>query len=154
MYQERKTNIGEVPTANPHGRHRSPDDSTDSSCPGVNLQRLEWVGPHVFKARYGAQLGLDHDFGVWQGTRHDQLISHHRAPADSGLVYAYDLTWDEYAVLATDVPAAAVEAVLNRALTINAHMPAEEFARMLADHLAAPTPDVKTTAEVATGVEL
>jgi len=74
VYQERKTNIGEVPTANPHGRQRSPDDSTDSSCPGVNLRRLKWVGSHALKARYGAQLGLDRDSGVWLRLRHDQLM--------------------------------------------------------------------------------
>jgi len=74
VYLERKTNIGEVPTANPHGRHRSPDDSTDSSGLGVNLQRLEWVGPHAFKARYGAQLDLDRDSGGWLRPRHDQLM--------------------------------------------------------------------------------
>ena len=74
MYQERKTNIGEVTAANPHSRHRSPDDSTDSSGPGVNLQRLKWVGPHAFKARYGAQLGLDRDSGAWPRPRHDHLM--------------------------------------------------------------------------------
>jgi hypothetical protein len=74
MYQEHKTNIVEVPAANPHGRHRSPDDATDSSGPGVNLQRLKWVGPHALKARYGAQLGLDRDSGVWLRPRHDQLM--------------------------------------------------------------------------------
>ena len=74
VYQERKTNIGEVPAANPHGRQRFPDDSTDSSGPAVNLQRLKWVCPHAFKARNGAQLGLDRDSGVWLRPRHDQLM--------------------------------------------------------------------------------
>jgi len=74
VYQEHKTNIGEVPAANPHGRHRFPDDSTDSSFPGVNLPRLRWVGPHTFKARYGARLGLDRDSGVWLRPRHDQVM--------------------------------------------------------------------------------
>jgi len=74
VYQERKTNIVEVPAANPHGRHLSPDDSTDSSGTGVNLRRLKWVGPHAFKARYGAQLSLDRDSGVWLRPRHDQLM--------------------------------------------------------------------------------
>ena len=74
MYLERKTNIGEVIAANPHSRHRSPDDSTDSSGPGVNLQSLKWVGPHAFKARYGAQLDLDRDSGVWLRPRHDHLM--------------------------------------------------------------------------------
>ena len=74
VYQERKTNIGGVSAANPYGRDRSPDDFTDSSGPGVNLRRLKWVGPHAFKARHGAQLGLDRDSDVWLRPRHDQLM--------------------------------------------------------------------------------
>ena len=42
--------------------------------PGANLPRLKWVGPHAFKARYGAQLSLDRDSGVWPRPRHDQLM--------------------------------------------------------------------------------
>ena len=74
VYQKHKTNIGEVSAANPYGRQRFPDDSTDSSGLGANLRRLKWVGPHAFKARYGAQLDLDRDSGVWLRPRHDQVM--------------------------------------------------------------------------------
>jgi hypothetical protein len=55
--------------------------------------------------------------------------------------------------LANDVPATAVEAVINHALAGDMPMSAEVFAGLLADHLAAPTPDVETTTGLAAGVE-
>jgi len=83
-------------------------------------------------------------------------VSHHFATVDSptGLVYAYDLTWDEYAVLATDVPRAAVEAALGRALASEARLTVEAFAGLLTDSLTVPTLAAETSAERATGVEL
>jgi hypothetical protein len=100
------------------------------------------------------QPGVEADFGTWWGPRHDQRISHRRAALDSptGLLYAYDRTWDEYAMFANDVPATAVEAVINHALAGDMPMSAEVFAGLLADHLAAPTPDVETTTGLAAGV--
>jgi len=83
-------------------------------------------------------------------------VSHHLATVDSptGLVYAYDLTWDEYAVLATDVPRAAVEAALGRARAGDTHPTVETLAGLLTDSLTAPTLATGTSAEWATGVEL
>ena len=99
---------------------------------------------------------VDPTLGSRWGPRHDQSVSHHLATANSptGLVYAYDLTWDEYAVLATDVPRAAVEAALGRALASEAHLTVEVFAGLLTDSLTAPTLAAGTSAELATGVEL
>lgn len=113
------------------------------------------MGPRAFESQYGVQPGADRDFWMWCGLRHDQRICHHRATADSqtDLVYVYDLTWDEYAVMATDVPAAALEANLNRPLATDIHMSAEAFAGLLADHLAARAPDLEPTSEVAAGVK-
>ena len=90
------------------------------------------------------------------GPRHDQSVMHHLATTDSltGLVYAYDLTWDEYAVLATDVPRAAVDAALGRARAGDAHPTMETLAGLLTDSLTAPTLANGTSAEWATGVEL
>ena len=155
MYQEHKANIGEVPAANPYGRQGFPVDPTASSHHTVGLRGLEWIGPLAFKTRHGVQPGVEADFGTWWGPRHDQRISHRRAALDSptGLLYAYDRTWDEYAMLANDVPATAVEAVINHALAGDMPMSAEVFAGLLADHLAAPTPDVETTTGLAAGVE-
>jgi hypothetical protein len=154
MHREHKDNIGEVPGANPYGRQRFPADPTASSHHTVGLRRLEWIGPLAFKTRYGVQPGVEADFGTWWGPRHDQRISHRRAALDSptGLLYAYDRTWDEYAILANDVPATAVEAVINHALAGDMPMSAEVFAGLLADYLAAPTADVETTTGWADGV--
>lgn len=83
-------------------------------------------------------------------------MSHHFATVDSptGLVYAYDLTWDEYAVLATDVPRSAFEAALGRAPATGASLTVEAFAGLLTDSLAAPKLAAETSAELDTGVEL
>ena len=155
MYQQRKASIGEVHAANAYGGQCCPVDSTTSSDPEANPRMLDWVGPHAFKARYGVQPGVDCDFEMWWGPRHDQRLSHRHDTLDSptGLLYAYDLTWDEYAVLATDIPWAAVEAIINRALASDTRMSAEAIAGLLVDHLVVPAQDVETTTELAIGVE-
>jgi hypothetical protein len=155
MYRELTPNVGECPVANSSVGQCFPVDSIAPRDPVVGLRRLEWIGPLAFKARYGMQPGVDRDFGTCWGPRHDQRVSHRRAALDSvtGRLYAYDLIWDEYAVLAADVTAAAVEAVINRALACDMPLLAEVFARLLADHLAAPTQDVGTTPEFAPGVK-
>lgn len=114
------------------------------------------MGCHAFTARYAVQPAVDPILGSRWGPRHDQSVSHHFATLDSptGLVYAYDLTWDEYAVLATDVPRAAVEDALGRALGSDAHLTVEVFAGLLADSLTAPALAAQTSTELAIGVEL
>jgi hypothetical protein len=156
MYQPRKANFGEVHAPNAYGGQCNPSHSTDSSNAVVGSAALDWMGPRAFKTRYGVQPGVDRDFGMRWGPRHDQRVSHRRDTLDSptGLLYAYDLTWDEYAVLATDVPWAAVEAVINHALARDTHMSAEAIGDLLADHLAVRTPGLETSTELATGVEL
>lgn len=79
---------------------------------------LAWVGPVQFHRQYSDLGGVDHDYGMRWGRRHDQRVSL-RVPvdADHGLLYAYDPTWDEYAVLVRDVPVAAVEAAFNQCTT-------------------------------------
>src|SRR5665811_1780824 len=141
MYQQRKANIGEVHAANAYGGQCNPSHSSDSSNAVVRSAALAWMGPRAFKARFGVQLGVDRDFGMWWGPRHDQRVSHHRDTLDSpmGLLYAYDLTWDEYAVLATDIAWAAVEAIIDRALASDTRMSADAIAALLADHLAVRT---------------
>ena len=155
MYRERTASIDDIPVANSSGGHRFPVDSIASRDPVVGVRRPEWIGPLAFKARYGMQLGVETDFGTWCGPRHDQRISHRRAALDcpTGLLYAYDRAWDEYAMLANDVPATAVEAVINHALAGDMPMSAEVFAGLLADHLVAPTQDVATETSMSCGVE-
>ena len=114
------------------------------------------MGRHAFTARYAVQPVVDPILSTLWGPRHDQSVLHHLATVDSptGLVYAYDLTWDEYAVLATDVPRAAVEAALGRTLASDAHLTVETLAGLLANSLATPTQAAETSSELATGVEL
>ena len=114
------------------------------------------MGRHAFTARNGVQPVVDPILGMRWGPRQDQSVLHHLSNVDSptGLVYAYDLTWDEYAVLATDVPRAAVEAALGRALASEARLTVETFAGLLNDSLTAPTLAAETSAERAAGVEL
>jgi len=155
MYQERETTDGEVAVANHDDRARILDTEI-SAQPEVKPLTLEWMGPRAFQSRYGVQPGVDRDFCLWWGARSDQQMCHHGATAASptDLVYVYDLAWDEYAVLAIDVQASAVEIVINRALATDMHQSVEVFAGLLADHLSAPAPDIEPASGVASGVKL
>ena len=89
---------------------------------------LEWIGPQAFDARFGDVPGIDRDFGMRWGDRGDRRISLRRTPdATSGLLYAYDPLWDEYAVMGRDVPTAAVEAAFAQALDVDVHMDVAGF---------------------------
>ena len=75
------------------------------------------------------------------GSNGDQRVSlRHLIAADRGLLYVYDPTWDEYAVLFRDVPVAAVEAAFTRALQTDIHMSPQSFAAIVAQQPAAPAP--------------
>jgi hypothetical protein len=156
VYQEPNVNVSDIAPANPFGGQGLSADSMTDREPDVSLRRLDWMGRHAFTARYAVQLVVDPILGTRWGPRHDQSVFHHLATVDSptGLVYAHDLTWDEYAVLATDVPRAVVEAALGRALASDAHLTVEVLAGLLTDSLTAPTLAAETSAELATGVEL
>ncbi len=153
MYQER--NVSDMDAANPFDGLGSSAASTTRD-PQAPPPRLDWIGRHAFTARYAVQPVVDPILGAQWGPRHDQSASYHLATVDSptGLVYAYDLTWDEYAVLATGVPKAAVEDALGRALASDAPLSPEVFAGLLTDSLTALTLATGSSAEWATGVEL
>src|SRR5674476_496590 len=71
---------------------------------------LEWTGPVAFARTYGAVSGIEHGFGTCWGSNGDQRVAIRvRVGGDAGLLYVYDPTWDEYAVLGTDIPLAAVQ---------------------------------------------
>ena len=156
MYQEPNVTVGDIPPAEPHGGQGLPADSMTALESDVSTRRLDWTGRHAFTARYAVQPVVDAILGTRWGPRHDQSVSFHLATVDSptGLVYAYDLTWDEYAVLATDVPRAAVEAALGRALASDAHLTLEALAGLLTDSLTAPTLAAETSPSLHAGVEL
>jgi hypothetical protein len=93
---------------------------------------LEWVSRTVFDARYGDVPGIDQDYGMRWGPNRDQRISLRRTSgAAEGMLYAYDPTWDEYALIQRRVPASTVGDVFLDALKRDEHLQVEEFARRL-----------------------
>jgi len=108
---------------------------------------LTWMGPAAFRAQFHAAPGLDHDFGMRWGANGDQRLSL-RVPVggDSGLLYAYDPTWDEYAILIHEASTAAVEVAFARALQSDIHMSAASFAALVAQEAPTPAPATRTAA--------
>jgi hypothetical protein len=95
--------------------------------------QLTWIGPKGFAAAYGDFPGIDVDFGMRWGERCDQRISLRRVSgAIHGLLYAYDPTWDEYAVIAAQARVADVEATFHQAVGMNTHMLVAEFGEIYA----------------------
>lgn len=91
---------------------------------------LDWVGPMAFDKRHGDR-GLDEDFGMRWGTNHDIRVSFKRHPgATEGLLYAYDKTWDTYAVIAPTTSRNQVQLTFRQAHAANPHMSAENFAHI------------------------
>jgi hypothetical protein len=71
---------------------------------------LEWTGPVAFARAYGAVSGIEYGFGTCWGSNGDQRLRlRMRVGSNGGLLYVYDTIWDEYAVLGSDIPLAAVQ---------------------------------------------
>ena len=97
---------------------------------------LEWLGPNAFDARHGAIPGIDHDYGMRWGATGNQRISFRRPTgATEGMLYAYDPTWDEYALIARHVPVNVVSSAFVEAFRRDEHLPLEDFARLIRDKL-------------------
>ena len=93
---------------------------------------LEWRGPVAFARAYGALSGIDHEFGSRWGSNDDQRVSLRlEDDAETGLLYVYDPTWDEYAILGADVPLAVAEDAFARALQFGEHAAVEDFVTLL-----------------------
>ena len=93
---------------------------------------LEWRGPVSFARAYGADPGIERDFGSRWGSNDDQRVSLRvEVGSDAGLLYVYDPTWDEYAVIGSDVPLAAVEDAFARSPQLGEHPPVEAFVTLL-----------------------
>lgn len=89
---------------------------------------LDWIGPKAFEAQHGDR-GLDEDFGMRWGDNRDVRISFKRHPGDhEGLLYAYDKTWDTYAVISPGTNRTIVQRAYQQALAANPEMTAEAFA--------------------------
>jgi len=111
---------------------------------GEAAPALTWMGPAAFQARYGDLPGIDHDFGMGWGAGSDQRISLRQdIGSDSGLLYVYDPTWDEYAVLLANVTDAAVQHAFANALATDTHMTAQRFAALVTEQQVAATPEVR-----------
>ena len=117
--------------------------NVDAGSPGDHWYRLrqlaatsvpvlEWRGPVAFARAYGAVPGIDHDFGRRWGSNDDQRVSLRLEDGDeTGLLYVYDPTWDEYAVIGSDVPLAAVEDAFARTARLGEHPPAADVVTLL-----------------------
>jgi len=123
--------------------------------PGSPSQSPTWLGPVAFRAQYGSDgvhRGIDHDCGMRWGAAGDQRISLRHPPgADSGLLYAYDPTWDEYAMLAESADRAAATNVLAAveadAYFDNRHLDPRRFAQVVNNAAEHPTPHESTMTE-------
>jgi hypothetical protein len=93
---------------------------------------LEWRGPVSFARTHAAVPGIERDFGSRWGSNGDQRVSLRvEVGSDTGLLYAYDPTWDEYAFIGSDVPLAAVEDAFARASRLGEHPSVEAFVTLL-----------------------
>jgi hypothetical protein len=92
----------------------------------------EWRGPMAFSKAYGSIPGIERDFGSRWGANGDQRVSLRvEVGSDTGLLYVYDPTWDEYAVIGSDVPLAAVEDAFALASRLGEHAAVEDFVSLL-----------------------
>lgn len=97
---------------------------------------IEWVGPKAFDTQHRNIRGVDRDYGMRWGPRSNQRISL-RLDGDEathGLLYAYDPTWQEYAVLSTSAPRAAVDRAFAHATDTDIHMPIETFTQLVVSY--------------------
>lgn len=100
---------------------------------------LKWHGERAFAARYGDRSPAERDYGMRWGPRGDQRITlRPNDTGDRGLLYVYDPTWDEYALLGADVTRGAVEAAFHEAVQIDIHLDPGRFARIVHQHAATP----------------
>ena len=100
---------------------------------------LEWHDERAFAARHGNRSPAERDYGMRWGPRGDQRITlRPNDTGDRGLLYVYDPTWDEYALLAADVPRAAVVAAFRDAVEIDIHLDPGRFVQLVQQHTATP----------------
>jgi hypothetical protein len=93
---------------------------------------LEWMGPVAFARAYGAVPGIEHGFGTCWGSNCDQRVSIRVGlGGGAGLLYLHDPTWDEYAVLDSDIPLAAVEDACAHFPQLGEHPSVEDLVALL-----------------------
>ncbi len=137
---------------NPPPVHSGATKLPSRSAEYVTADGLEWLGPLAFGRRHAG--GVDHDFGDhWGRAGEQRLTVRHPLGADHGLFYVYDAIWDEYAVLAHDVPLQAVHEATTRLAADDPHTTVRDVVAAVLAELAPPEP-CPDTAGPAAGVEL
>lgn len=98
-----------------------------------------WVGPLAFHRLTARHPGIDHDLGAGWGERGDIRIRHRRRHDDTvGLLYAYDPTWDEYAILDPAAPVDVVARTARAAVETDPHLTVADFLALLRTNMLAP----------------
>jgi hypothetical protein len=93
---------------------------------------LEWTGPVAFARAYGAVPGVERGFGTRWGANGDQRVSIRvGVGCDSGLLYVHDPTWDEYAVIGSNIPLAAVQDACAGSPQLGEHPSVEDLVALL-----------------------
>jgi hypothetical protein len=93
---------------------------------------LEWMGPVAFARTVGAVSGVEHGFGTCWGSNGDQGVRLRvGVGGDAGLLYVHDPTWDEYAVLGSDIPLAAVQDAYTGSPQLGEHPSVEDLVALL-----------------------
>jgi len=110
-----------------------------AAAAGYRTGELAWLGPVAFQRQAETGAGGDHDVGLRWGRRRDRRVAVRTAPgSSSGLLYAYDATWDEYAVLARGVDPEVVRAAYRSLPNRDDGADVEDLVRAL--HARAPGP--------------
>src|SRR5674476_566339 len=126
-----------VALAGDEARNVDADDPVDDWYrlglhPAYRHPVLEWTGPVAFARTYGAVPGIEHDFGTCWGSNGDQRVSIRVGlGSGAGLLYVHDPTWDEYAVLGSDIPLAAVEDACAGSPQLSEHPSVEDLLALL-----------------------
>ena len=104
--------------------HRHPIGHQDTYRQPV----VEWRGPAAFARAYGAVSGIVHHFGTSWGPNADQRVRLRvEFGSNAGLLYVYDPTWDEYAVIDPDIPLVTVQEAVARAQQLDKHVAVEDL---------------------------
>ena len=113
-------------------RYVSISDKRSTQHDAGTESALAWRGPIAFARAHGCVRGTDYDFGIrWGPNDNQRVILRTEVGGEAGLLYVYDSTWDEYAVIGVDVPLAAVEDACARSLQFGEHSSVDDFMAFL-----------------------
>jgi len=92
---------------------------------------LTWINERTFARISARHSGIDEDLGLRWGPRRDIRISM-RAPSEGGpvLLYGYDPTWNEYAVLDVAADPRSARAAFSLAVAIDPQMSPARFVHL------------------------